>query len=126
MTQGKWTSTKVEELDSYKFESDNDCLKVYDEEHDELIIAGGEIVQISSWSHSGSGTQKKGNSEFESICRDTMRIICKSKPEELKNIYNLLTDRAMKSYCKELQKEIILELQEEVKKLQKTINELEF
>lgn len=126
MTQGKWTQKAEKELDSYKFESNRDDLQVCDELHDELTIAGGEIVHIACWSRSGAGSHTKGKDGFEEMCRDEMRIICKSKPEELRNIYNLLTDEAMKSYCKELQKKIISELQEKMEKLQKTMAELEF
>lgn len=126
MTQGKWTQKEERELDSYKFESNRDELHVGDELHDEVTIAGGEIVDTACWSRSGAGSRMKGEDGFEEMCRNEMRKICKSKPEELRNIYNLLTDEAMKSYCKELQKEIISELQEKMEKLQKTMSELEF
>ena len=65
MTQGKWTQKEEKELDSYKFESNRDDLRVCDELHDELTIAGGEIVHVACWSRSGAGSRTKGMDDSE-------------------------------------------------------------
>lgn len=86
---------------------------------EELTIKGGKIVQIS-W----SSPYDRGNFYLTSTncdspiffarCCDSIRFIVKHKPEELKNIYNALSEGPIKDFCKNLQKELIEELQSKI------------
>ena len=86
---------------------------------EELTIKNGKIVQIS-WSSPYDNctfyaTRLNCNSPvFLARCCDSIRFIVKHKPEELKNIYDSLSEGAVKDFCKKLQKELIKELQAEI------------
>lgn len=78
--------------------------------HEELIIENGEIQETGSWDSRNGGGCRKGDYGFTDRCYSTIRFIVKHKPEELKNIYNALSDGVMKDFCRKLQKEKMAEL----------------
>ncbi len=86
---------------------------------EELTIKDGKIIQISWASPYDNGnfysTSTNYNSPiFFARCCDSIRFIVKYKPEELKNIYNALSEGPIKDFCKKLQKELIEELQSKI------------
>lgn len=89
---------------------------------EELTIKDGKVVQIS-WSSpydrgSFYSTSTNYNSPiFLARCCDSIRFIVKYKPEELKNIYDALSEGAIKDFCKNLQKELIEGFQSKISSL---------
>lgn len=90
---------------SYKFQANNGDF------HQDLTITDGEIVETGCWDSRNGGGCSKGDPWFEKSCRDTIRFIVKYRPEELKNIYNALSEGSMKEFCRLLQYEKMKELE---------------
>lgn len=86
---------------------------------EELTIKNGKIVQISWSSPYDKGNFYLTNSKYDypiflARCCDSIRFIAKYNPEELKNIYDALSEGAVKDFCKNLQKELIKEFQSNI------------
>lgn len=102
--KGKRTVKVEVEVTTYRFEAS--CGDYYED----LTIEDGEIQEIGCWDSRNGGSCKKGEPGFVTNCYSTIRFIAKYKPEELKNIYNVLSDAVMKDFCKKLQREKMAEL----------------
>lgn len=92
------------EVAIYKFEASSGDF------HKSLTIVDGEIQEVGCWDSRGGGDCRKGQSGFADSCYSTIRFIVDHKPEELKNIYNVLEDGLMKDFCRKLQQEKLAEL----------------
>lgn len=88
----------------YKFEASSG------DYHEDLTIVDGEIQETGCWDSRNGGGCRKGEPDFTRSCYSTIRFIVNKKPEELKNIYDVLADGAMKDFCKKLQQEKLAEL----------------
>lgn len=102
--KGKQTRTVEIEVTTYKFEASSG------DYHESLTIVEGEIQETGYWDSRNGGGCSKGESGFADSCYSTIRFIVNHKPEELKNIYNVLADGVMKDFCKRLQQEKLAEL----------------
>ena len=92
------------EVTCYKFEASRG------DYHRELTITNGEIEKTACSDSRNGGWCKKGESGFAESCQLTIRFIVDQKPEELKNIYDVLADGAMKDFCRKVQQEKLAEL----------------
>ncbi len=102
--KGKRTVEVEVEVTTYKFEASSG------DYHEELTIVDGEIQETGCWDSRNGGGCRKGESGFAESCYSTIRFIVNHKPEELKNIYNVLEDGVMKDFCRKLQREKLAEL----------------
>lgn len=91
------------EVTIYKFEASSG------DYHEDLTIVDGEIIETGCWDSRNGGGRKKGETGFNESCYSTIRFIVDHKPEELKNIYNVLADGTMKDFCRKLQQEKLAE-----------------
>ena len=77
--------------------------------HEGLTIIDGEIQSTNCWDSRNGGRRRRGESDFAKSCYSTIRFIVEHKPEELKNIYNVLADGEMKDFCRRLQQKKLAE-----------------
>lgn len=75
-----------------------------------LTIVDGKITELGYHDIGNGGSCFKDSSDFVKCCKKTIRFIVDKKPEELKNIYEVLSDGPMKDFCKSLQEEKMAEL----------------
>lgn len=99
----KGTKTVEVDVTTYKFEASSG------DYHQNLTIVDGEIKSTGCWDSRNGGGYERGESGFVESCYSTIRFIVNHKPEELKNIYNVLADGKMKEFCRKLQKEKLAE-----------------
>lgn len=88
--------------------------------YEEITIKDGKIVQISvscTYASFNKYLVDELDCSYLTQCYDSIRTIVEHKPEELKNIYNALSEGKVKDFCKELQKDRIEELQGDILKL---------
>lgn len=55
----------------------------------------------------GAELDEMSEVDFESLCREEIRLLSKHNLKELKNLFSALNDGAMKEECRKCQKEIL-------------------